>query len=683
MTTPNLEGLRLALLDGSASLKPSYRCDDSDANAHADLAIEKVVVEKAKYMGQGDPMIVEFNPWLNAIIGGRGTGKSTLLDLCRQTLRRESELDESDSDEDGSLRSVFDRRLRVPESRDAEGLLTDETVVSLVYRKYGDRFALSWRQDGAAQPIVRIDGDERTVEHGDVRERFPVRIYSQKQLFALAQNPNALLTVIDDSPKVRQIEHKRLMDQLEARYLSLRAEARASRRQADSLPTQRGALTDVQRKLDVLQSGGHAQVLGMFRMLRQQDDTWQIILRDAEQAVQAVGQAAGGLLVDDLEIDEDIANEPSVLRLRSAHRNLKQFIETLQKDVVKGVDGAVEEVERIRTGDDATVWRTAVDESEERFRELDSQLAKQGISDPSEYSSLLEQAASLHIQIESLESERHRSVQLELEAKVVLGKYRQQREELSEKRQHFAEETSGNTIEVRVSSLKQYGNLASDLSGILGTDRFGNDRQAIAQRIQPDQDSEWDWERLDETVLQIRTFCSGEVDTWPTRDARFKATLRDVPPERIDRLALFAPEDVVSVRFRDNHAREWRSLAQGSPGQQTAALLAFVLGDGTEPIILDQPEDDLDNTLIYELLVRRLRETKRNRQIIVVTHNPNIVVHGDAELVLSLRAGNGRSEIVCLGGLQELQVRDEICRVMEGGREAFETRYQRIIATAG
>ncbi len=143
--------------------------------------------------------------------------------------------------------------------------------------------------------------------------------------------------------------------------------------------------------------------------------------------------------------------------------------------------------------------------------------------------------------------------------------------------------------------------------------------------------------------------------------------------------------DGVEVSFRD--ARDgnaaWRGLAQGSPGQQTAALLAFVLGYGQEPIILDQPEDDLDNTLIYEVLVRRLREIKVTRQVVVVTHNPNIVVHGDAELVVSLDSQGGQSRIAFSGGLQEQKARDEICRVMEGGRAAFESRYRRIMLPGG
>ena len=110
----------------------------------------------------------------------------------------------------------------------------------------------------------------------------------------------------------------------------------------------------------------------------------------------------------------------------------------------------------------------------------------------------------------------------------------------------------------------------------------------------------------------------------------------------------------------------------------SAALLAFLFSYGEEPIILDQPEDDLDNHLIYDLIVTQLRRIKQRRQVIVVTHNANIVVNGDAELVVALVARGGETHPECAGSLQERTVRDTICAVMEGGREAFEQRYRRI-----
>lgn len=674
MTRPNLEGLRLALLDGAAS---SLKTELDNPNVHADLAIESITVNKGKFIGRSEPITVEFNPWLNAIIGGRGTGKSTLIDFCRKTLRREAELDRSDSSEEGSLRSLFDRRMRVSPSRREEGLLTDGTRVEVVYRKNSERFLLSWDQKGSVRPIARLDGDEQIPEEGDIRERFPVRIYSQKQLFALAQDPNALLAVIDDSEIVGGAGLKRQITQRETRYLSLCAEARAAYEQADGLPTLRASHAEVRRKLDILEGGGQAQALNEYRKRRQQNETWRAILEAASQAVESVGDSAAELSVADLNIGADAEDDPAQASLMRMHEKLRRTVAHLESRVRESVEQTRREIDKIDKGADADQWRAAVKTSENEFQRVSSQLAEEGISAPNEYGDLLEQAAELKREIESLEKEQKRAEELESEAAKTLDEYRRLRCELSNKRRNFAREMSGERIRVEIDEYANRKNLAEELSEILGIEHFADDRRELARRIQPKQGQSWEWEKLDGVVTAMRQFLSGDRGFLTMKDARFGTALKRVPPERIDRLGLYLPEDAVKVSFKERG--NWRHLTQGSPGQQTAALLSFVLGYGSEPIILDQPEDDLDNTLIYELLVRRLRETKTNRQVIVVTHNPNIVVHGDAELVLSLEARDGQSHIACAGGLQERRVREEICRVMEGGREAFKRRYQRIM----
>ena len=674
MTRPDIEGLRLALLDGAPS---SLKTELDDPNVHADLAIESITVDKGKFIGRSEPITVEFNPWLNAIIGGRGTGKSTLIDFCRKTLRREAELDRSDSSEEGSLRSLFDRRMRVSPSRRVEGLLTDGTRVEVVYRKNSERFVLSWDQKGSVRPIARLDGDERIPEEGDIRERFPVRIYSQKQLFALAQDPNALLAVIDDSEIVGGAGLKRQITQMETRYLSLCAEARAAYKQADGLPTLRASHAEVRRKLDILEGGGQAQALNEYRKRRQQNETWRAILEAASQAVESVGDSAAELSVADLNIGADAEDDPAQASLMRMHEKLRRTVAHLESRVRESVEQTRREIDKIDKGADADQWRAAVKTSENEFQRVSSQLAEEGISAPNEYGDLLEQAAELKREIESLEKEQKRAEELESEAAKTLTEYRRLRCELSNKRRNFAREMSGERIRVEIDEYANSKNLAEELSEILGIEHFADDRRELAWRIQPKQGQSWEWEKLDGVVTAMRQFLSGDRGFLTMKDARFGTALKRVPPERIDRLGLYLPEDAVKVSFKERG--NWRHLTQGSPGQQTAALLSFVLGYGSEPIILDQPEDDLDNTLIYELLVRRLRETKTKRQVIVVTHNPNIVVHGDAELVLSLEARDGQSHIACAGGLQERRVREEICRVMEGGREAFKRRYQRIM----
>ena len=172
-----------------------------------------------------------------------------------------------------------------------------------------------------------------------------------------------------------------------------------------------------------------------------------------------------------------------------------------------------------------------------------------------------------------------------------------------------------------------------------------------------------------------------EGGTGESYTVKFIRHLHDkVTPAMTDELDLWIPEDSVEVEYcRDQGRNIWDPISQGSAGQKTAAVLAFILSHGSNPIILDQPEDDLDNHLINDLVVEQIREKKPKRQIIVVTHNPNIVVNGDAELVHVMDFSDGQIGAKRSGCLQEKEIRREICQVMEGERaKAFEQRYRRI-----
>ncbi len=686
MTQPDAEGLRLALLDGTGSLRPVESATAGDPNQHAENAIERITVRQAKYMGRGkdpstpEPLTVNFNPWLNAVIGGRGTGKSTLVDFCRTTLRRESELN---VDGETSLRDAFDKRMRVPpKPRIDEGLLTPDTVVEITYRKDGERFVISWDPQGSTPPISRIEGDQRVAEDGDVRERFPVRIYSQKQLFDLARDPNALLTVIDDNSDVRGAELIRKRREAETKYLVLCAEVRALRAQIADLPARTASLTDVRRKLEVLQRGGHAKMLNDYRARRRQDGTWQSVLQSAVDAMEAVGLAADGrLVVADIDLGAEADGDSATLALKRAHTTLNGIVAKLQRSVLDAVDEARAAIRGVLTGADAVAWRAAVSSSEQEYQTVTQQLAEAGIANPDEYRDLLQRATILEQEIGMLAKQRVAVDEREQEAAAALLRYRDVRSELTERRKEFADRSSSNLIKVEIQKYAKRDGLEEFLREALGIPRFDDDYRALVEQVVPSPDQPWSFKKLDEQVARLREVQGNPQKAWPAKDHRFDTALRKLHPERFDRVALNFPDDAVRVSFRDQRDGDavWKPLEQGSPGQKTAALLAFVLGYGHEPIILDQPEDDLDNTLIYELLVRRLRETKSTRQVIVVTHNPNIVVHGDAELVVSLEVRGGQTRIAFTGGLQEQKAREEICRVMEGGRDAFETRYRRIM----
>lgn len=130
----------------------------------------------------------------------------------------------------------------------------------------------------------------------------------------------------------------------------------------------------------------------------------------------------------------------------------------------------------------------------------------------------------------------------------------------------------------------------------------------------------------------------------------------------------------------ENAPPEWRKLDQLSTGQKATALLYLLLLDSQGPLVLDQPEDNLDNRFISEGVVPKIRSEKRRRQFIFSTHNANIPVLGDAELIIAMRAvgeaGDGHAEVPPeqMGAIDKETVARLVEEILEGGREAFQTR---------
>lgn len=138
-------------------------------------------------------------------------------------------------------------------------------------------------------------------------------------------------------------------------------------------------------------------------------------------------------------------------------------------------------------------------------------------------------------------------------------------------------------------------------------------------------------------------------------------------------------DDIPIVRLNDRPQEKgstYRPLHELSPGQRCSAVLPILLLNGNSPIIIDQPEDNLDNRLIRQVIVNVLGSIKLRRQVIVATHNPNIPVLGDAEQTIVLAAiDEKQSQVKAQGNLDEKPIIDSITEIMEGGREAFQYRH--------
>lgn len=128
-----------------------------------------------------------------------------------------------------------------------------------------------------------------------------------------------------------------------------------------------------------------------------------------------------------------------------------------------------------------------------------------------------------------------------------------------------------------------------------------------------------------------------------------------------------------SLLFQDTQ------IEQLSPGQRGALLLIFYLlvDKGKTPIILDQPEENLDNETVFRLLVPVLSEAKKQRQIVMVTHNPNLAVVCDAEQIIHARFDRGSDSTIHYesGAIENTGLNEVVVTVLEGTKPAFENRY--------
>jgi hypothetical protein len=138
--------------------------------------------------------------------------------------------------------------------------------------------------------------------------------------------------------------------------------------------------------------------------------------------------------------------------------------------------------------------------------------------------------------------------------------------------------------------------------------------------------------------------------------------------------------DRILIELNIAHGGElFKPLNQLSTGQQCTAILHLLLLENDDPLIMDQPEDNLDNAFIAERIVTQLRDAKTERQFLFATHNANIPVFGDAEWIgiFSSDGSHAQMPAEAQGSIDMPAIRERVAEILEGGREAFSQRKEK------
>ena len=444
-------------------------------------------------------------------------------------------------------------------------------------------------------------------------ERFPVRIFSQGQIAELAgENQQELLNVIDEAAGVEA-----LLDKLEE-ACSVFYATKARIREIDGRLERRDDLTvdleDVERKLRRFEEEGYSAILTTYarrtRQFREMDQQFGA----AETAADRIDALAADLQPEDLP--EELFDENTV-EDRQALEAIAAIADAIRTSTgsLRAATQRLREVTRTKRVEMAqSIWQMAVSKTTVDYEDLVEALQEEGVADPNEYGRLIQERQRLDGEVARLESEKEERDRLIERSQDQLKYILEARQAISDTRNEYLSTALAKNDYVRI-EIRPYGNvprvIERSLREVLDVrdDRFQNDilvidddtsRGCVPKLLQwlPSgycrRRAEFE-RRLDELKGRLESTCSGQGDFGGHfnnyLDTQFRRS-----PDFLDRLLTWFPEDGLSVEYsRSGDGRDFQPIAQASAGQRSAAMLALLLARGEEPLVLDQPEDDLDN----------------------------------------------------------------------------------------
>lgn len=649
------------------------------------IVISSISVSNSQFLG---PIDLAFNPQYNALIGGRGTGKSTILEYLRWAL-----CDQPPATNDPDAPNYQSRRSRLientlkPLGATVDVTFTVNDVIHVVRRD---------SKDGSL--LIKVGSDEmRSCNEAEVRSLLPVQAYSQKQLSDVSVRTDELARFIiapirmelglldrrisEKAERIRQTYANRRRQQALAADIAHRTlEARSLQEQADAIRNSLTGLSDEDRAL--LNQGKS------YDTAQDAVDEWLNGIQSvANQLAELSAEIAGSL-----ERVTQPPETPEAELLKAAHGEYT----TLMTQAKQTIDALHTQMSKLDAAGDGTPWATwrqklqtfkdayeaavkrssAHHERMEQLQTIESRLS----TFQKETLRLNEELKSLKTAAELYTAEREGWHELKTERDAL---YDSQCQKLTESadgaiRAHVKRHADASEFVERLREALAGSNVRRERIDALGEavttadnpqerwSRILDDLETLAA-FNPDQ--EGSERRPDTPALSAAGATTGDLD----RIARKLSTDDWLALSLID----IKSEPVFEYRAREN---DYIPFKNASAGQQATALLKTLLNQLGPPLLIDQPEEDLDNPVMQEI-VQQLWSAKQKRQIIFVSHNANLVVNGDAELVAwcDYRKAGDQSggKIAGEGAIDVPEVREAIKRIMEGGEAAFNLRREK------
>jgi DNA repair exonuclease SbcCD ATPase subunit len=628
------------------------------SSAHSAAAYHKIKsVELTGGFLQG--VKLEFGDGLNCIIGGRGTGKTSVLEAIRYALDRMPD-PQGDKARYQAIEKLLDHNLGGGSVR-----LEIETAEGTTYTVTRGR--------GETPLVSNADGKPTEINIGkDIV--FGVDLYSQNQIEDIANDAFFQLQLID------KFIHREIDDlERDIREATKALEANATRildarKAIGDLTEATRELPDIAEKIrgyEKADQGGAGEVLRTGHEQRSLRSRELHVVGNVD-ALYATALEALALVQRELRqkyedaFDVDLASSPN-----------RDLIERMR-------DGAQTAIEAVDRGLAAASMQLRTAHAE--LAPLQAQLTERHAGQDKAYRELVDRHEQERVKgVERTRLEQRfvdlRARQKKLAEKTAAlaaldGEREQRRAQLSDLRDRrfqlrlaVADRLNQDLAPMIRVRIEQFGNM-DEYRDLLNQSMKGSGLRyaSIVDRAV---------DRLPPAELaamiqrEDRAGLERELDLDADRATRLIIQLKDKPE-------LFAIETVELhdrpiLELRDGE--DYKDSSALSTGQKCTTILPILLVESERPLLIDQPEDNLDNAFVFETIVQSLSGIRGRRQLIFVTHNPNIPVLGDAERVFALRSSGRAASVASEGSVDD--VAQDIITILEGGRAAFEARRKR------
>jgi len=658
-TGPDLESVRQAFLSFDMRVRNIFESRNIP-DIEPELWIQKVEIENT-LLNENDTIEVSFNPQLNTIIGGRGSGKSSIIRVIAGGTKS------FDAENLDLIKAEQDNFYKQVNKKDKKGIFQKDSKITMYLNRAEQSYKLEiddiQNMENQSRKLYRLEEGE-WIEISDVNylDFFKAQIYTQKQIYELAIDSNSLLSIIDrDIQEIDQvvIDKDTKLNKVIAKCLEINDLEKTIGEETRYITE----LKDIEEQISRYESSGISEVLKKKQKFETQskifNDYYRTRNEQSEQLRKALDDLEPGdekiTIIEDLEL-KDIMTQ-AVERYAQRKNSIKEILDLINLDL-----------ENLKKEVEDSGWQNTGKDIATQYNEVVAKLRNEGINFD-KLDELLEKKKSKINDLDKVRVSKEKLEIIQEERKQLYAEYSDASTQISQMRTKFLNNVIGQDTNVkfqiqrrrnRVSFIQMMKTVLNKSNATIDEDIemfadifFGKDGT----------------EKFREVVQNIRN-----KNNTTDYAARTRAAITEMTPEAFARMIYFIPEDDLVVSYKPEKSKKYIPLSNASAGQKTTAILTFLLAYGNLPLLLDQPEDDLDNKLVYDLIVTRLKKTKSKRQIIVVTHNANIPVNGDAEYIISMDSDTDLIKTKYQGTMDDGNIRKEICDVMEGTQIAFEMR---------